>query len=125
MKSSTRGTGAAVCVANLIAKTAAVNLTARNTIKDFARDVKTTSQNQYCPVDKGNLKKSAKDEVIKNSLTEFFVRISYGEGLDYAIYVHEIPRNHPIGQYKFLSTPFNLMSYRLMTDLQSRCGALL
>jgi len=125
MKSSTRGTGAAVCVANLMLKITAVDTTARSVVHDWAKDVKTTSQNQYCPVDKGDLKKSAKEEVTKNTITEFFVRISYGEGLDYAIYVHEIPNMHNHGQWKFLSTPFHVMSSKLLSETRSKCGALL
>lgn len=120
-----KGTGAAVCVANLIAKTTAVGITSRSVVLSWAKEVMTISYMQYVPVDTGALRNSGKVEVSKSSITEFYVRMSYGEGLDYAIYVHEIPRHHNHGQYKFLSAPFNLMSSRLMSDLQSKCGAVL
>jgi len=52
--------------------------------------------------------------------------VTLGYGTDYAIYVHERPANHPIGQMKFLESAVLEagpgMSQRLKKDVLDRIG---
>lgn len=115
--------GAAFCIANLIAKAAAIDRTARSSVQSWAKEVMTISYTQYCPVDTGTLRNSSRVDIQKNSLSEFFVRMSYNT--DYAVFVHELPYKHKKGQWKFLSEPVNNMSDLLLQKLQSSCGAVI
>jgi len=108
---------AALCIANLITKAALIDNTSRYIITKWAKETKKVSQEQYCPVDTGATKNSYELTTEKNTLTEFFVRITVGKDLDYPNYVHEIPYSHVHGQWKFLSTPFNNRSPSLMNEL--------
>ena len=109
--------GAAKCLANLALTKIKFEKLGRQGLLDWCNEVMRESQSKYCPYLTGNLSRSGRVQVMKNSLTEFFVRLSYIA--NYAIYVHETPMAHDHGSMKFLSTPFNLMSFRLMQKLES------
>lgn len=110
--------GAAACVANLLITQKRLESSAKKAIEKWAKDTMNLSQTTYCPVDKGVLKASGKTEVIKNTPTEFFVRLSYST--PYALRQHETPwYRHPVGQWKYLSTPFNNRSALLFQMIES------
>ncbi len=109
--------GLAKCLANLALTQKRFEKLGRKGLLDWCNEVMRESQKKYCPVDTGTLRRSGRVQVMKISLTEFHVRLSYTA--NYAIYVHEVPMQHDVGSMKFLSTPFNLMSFRLMKKLES------
>jgi hypothetical protein len=110
--------GAAQCVANLMIIKSRLDAASKKAVEKWAKDTMKESKDRYCPVDKGVLKASGKHEVIKNTLTEFYVRLSYNT--PYAIFVHEIPYyRHPKGQWKYLSTPFNARSQLLIKEVEA------
>lgn len=108
------------CLANLKLTQKKFEQIGRKELLDWCNEVMRESQMKYCPVDTGNLRRSGRVQVMKNSLTEFNVRLSYTT--DYAIHVHEVPMPHNVGSMKYLSTPFNLMSFRLMKKLETEMG---
>jgi len=109
--------GAEKCLANLALTKSRFEKLGRQGLLDWCNEVMRESQKKYCPVDTGNLRRSGRVQVLKDSPAEFHVRLSYTA--NYAIYVHEIPMAHDVGSMKYLSTPFNLMSFRLMKKLES------
>ncbi len=109
--------GSAVCLANLAITQKHFEKLGRQGLLNWAKDVMTESQEKYCPVDTRRLRNSGKVTTTKNTLTEFFVRLSYST--PYAIYVHEIPATHTHGSMKYLSTPFNLRAHLLIQRLES------
>ena len=120
--------GSALCVANLVTQVKYIEDESREVVDDWAEETMTISRENFCPVDKGVLKSTGKTKTITGTTREYAVRLSYGEGIDYAGYVHEIPYNHynpPTAQYKFLSTPFNQRADRLIRDLEYRCAGVL
>jgi hypothetical protein len=75
------------------------------------------SKENFCPVDKGDLKASAKIEKETDTAQEYALEASYNT--TYAIYVHEILTNHhDHGQAKFLEVPFNLQQSKLEEELK-------
>ena len=115
--------GLAKCLANLAITKSKFEKMGRQGLLDWCNEVMRESQARYCPVDTGTLRRSGRVQIMGNSLTEFHVRLSYTA--NYAIYVHEILMQHDVGSMKFLATPFNLMSFRLMRKLESAiAGAL-
>jgi hypothetical protein len=115
--------GATKCIANLKLVQKQFESLGKAGLIDWCNEVLRRSQSQYCPVDTGFLRRSGRVAVMKSNLSELQIRISYTA--EYAIYVHEIPMQHDNGSMKFLSTPFNLMSYQLMKKLESEMGAAL
>lgn len=105
------------CLANLALTQKKFEKLGRQGLLDWCNEVMRESQMKYCPVDTGTLRRSGRVQIVDNSLKDFKVRLSYTA--NYAIYVHEIPMQHDVGSMKFLSTPFNLMSFRLMKKLES------
>ena len=115
--------GSAACLAKLALTQAHFEKLGRQGIKNWSNEVLRESQMKYCPVDTGALRRSGRAFVMKNTMTEFYMRISYV--MNYAAAVHEIPMNHNVGSMKYLATPFNLMSYRLLKKLEAEMkGAL-
>lgn len=108
--------GAALCVANLKLIQKQFEKLGRQGLVDWANKTMVLSRSKYCPVDTGLLRSTAQVTVVKNTLTEFHVRLSYDT--QYAVYVHEIPMNHPYGSMKYLATPFNLRSYYLLQTIE-------
>lgn len=109
--------GAALCVAKLSLIHRAFEEAGKKAVKQWGTDTINVSKNDYCPVDTGLLKGTGDSRVFKDTPTEFFVRLSYST--PYAPYVHEIPTyHHPIGQWKFLTTPFNLRSALLIKTVE-------
>jgi len=104
--------GAALCAAKLLLIHRAFEEAGKKAVKQWGTDTINVSKDDYCPVDTGLLKGTGDSRVFKDTPTEFFVRLSYST--PYAPYVHEIPAHHPIGQWKFLATPFNFRSTLLI-----------
>jgi len=105
------------CLANLALTQRHFEKLGRQGILDWCNEVMRESQSKYCPVDKGALRRSGRVQIMKNTLTEFHVRLAYT--MNYAGYVHEIPMRHNVGSMKYLSTPFNLMSFYLVKKLEA------
>jgi hypothetical protein len=116
--------GAALCVANLLINQKRITDAGRKAVEKWGNDTIKISKEDYCPIDTGLLKGTGESRIHKNTLTEFYVRLSYST--PYAPYVHEIPAYyHPIGQYKFLSTPFNIRSKLLVEMIENAMRAVL
>lgn len=78
------------------------------------------STETYCPVDTGELKDSAKDELIADTSTEHTREISYDT--EYAKIVHEVPYNHsnpPMAQWKYLEVAMRLNESKLVGNITS------
>lgn len=118
-------TGAALCIANLTKVFKAMTDEAMDTTREWAEDTMTISQENFCPYKTGKLKSTGKVKTVTGTTRLYKVRLSYGEGINYALAVHELPYNHynpPNAQWKFLSTPFNMRTPSLIQDLQNRCS---
>src|SRR5665647_39904 len=116
--------GAALCIANLIILQHRMEEVAQNAVVKWGTDTINVSKDDYCPVDTGLMKGTGDSRVFKDTLTEFYVRLSYST--PYAPYVHEISRYyHPIGQWKFLSTPFNQRSFMLTVMVENAMRSVL
>jgi len=111
-------TGGAKCVANLKIKSEMLEAGYKTIITQWANEVLRQSQ-MMCPVDTGTLRRSGRVTTLSSSP----LKMQIGYTAEYAIYVHEIPANHPVGQWKYLSTPFEQMVPQLQTML--RAGAAL
>ncbi|MEN6293159.1 MAG: hypothetical protein ABFD07_14250 [Methanobacterium sp.] len=86
---------------------AAKSEAARKALDEHVEKVYLISTENYCPVDRGNLKESAENEVVTDTPTEYTRRISYGgDTAPYAFWVHErLNLNHtnpPAACAKFL-----------------------
>jgi hypothetical protein len=109
--------GAAQCIVNLYRTKERLEDGARKAVKDWATDTLNASK-KITPIDTGHMVSTGIWVIIKNTLTEFFVRISYNT--PYAMKQHETPwYHHPIGQWKFLSTPFNQRSPLLIKMVEA------
>lgn len=98
--------GSAQCVANLLIIKKRMVTSAKKEVVKWGNDTISLSKNKFCPVDTGKLKSTGKSEIHKNTLTEFHIRLSYST--PYARRQHETPwYHHPVGQWKYLQTPFN------------------
>ena len=101
--------GSAQCIINLGILKKKLDIESKRAVMKWVKDTLETSASKYCPKDTGRLVSSRKFEVTKNTSTEFFVRLSYNT--PYANRQHETPwYHHPVGQWKYLSTPFNYRS---------------
>ncbi len=79
------------------------------------------SREEYCPVDKGVMKASAKNELVENSNTEHTRELSYNT--PYAIFVHErLNLHHNHGSAKFLEIPCEQNEEKLFDKLISAFG---
>ena len=109
--------GSAQCIANLKIIQSRLESTSRKTVKNWVIETYGKSK-EMCPVKTGKLRRSEYFKIQKNTLTEFFMRIGYTTV--YALKQHETPwYHHPVGQWKFLSTPFNRRTPKLLTDLEA------
>ena len=100
--------GAAACIANMTGQVEGMRASARKAADNTITFIYNSAKNTYCPVDKGNLKASADNLVISDG--EIYTRrISFGKGLSYAFWVHEIPgrrhNNPPTASWKYLQIP--------------------
>ncbi len=109
--------GSVACLAKLALTQKHFEKLGRDGIKNWSNEVLRESQMKYCPVDTGALRRSGRAFIMKNTPTEFYMRISYV--MNYAAAVHEIPMQHNVGSMKYLATPFNLMSHRLVQKLEA------
>ncbi len=111
---------AALCIANIRMIADTMDQQARAAAKEWADEVMETSKEKHCPVDTGDMKNSGEVEITKNTGTECHITLTYGKGLDYPIYVHEIPYHHVHGSWKFLSIPFNRATPQLIEKIASK-----
>lgn len=89
-------------------------------LDESSNEIFTISKETYCPVDKGDLKASAKDELVTDTGSEHTREISYDT--DYAKIVHEVPYNHynpPMAQWKYLETPMRIKESDLVEKIKS------
>jgi hypothetical protein len=113
--------GVAQCLANLTLTKVRFEKLGKQGLRNWCNEVLRESQKKYVPVATGTLRRSGRVQEMKLSPVEYNMRISYT--VNYAIYVHEIPMQHDVGSMKFLATPFNLMSYRLIKKLEDAMEA--
>jgi hypothetical protein len=113
--------GALKCIANLAIEKKKMETIGTAALIKWCYEVLRVSQMDYCPVDTGTLRRSGRVQILKSTMSETKIRISYTA--EYALEVHELNRPHNVGSMKYLSTPFNLMSYRLMKQLEADMGA--
>lgn len=93
---------------------------ASKALDESVHEIFLISTETYCPVDKGDLKASAKDELVEDTNSERTREISYDR--DYAKIVHEVPYNHfnpPMAQWKYLETPVRLQESKLVEKITS------
>jgi len=108
--------GSAQCIAKLALKQKQFESLGRKGLQECTLEVLGRSK-EMCPVKTGKLRRSGNTRIIKNTITNFYMRISYP--VVYAAAVHEIPMQHNVGSMKYLATPFNLMSHRLLKTLEA------
>jgi hypothetical protein len=105
---------------NIKAVTDAMWDAACKALDDSTHEIFLISTETYCPVDKGDLKASAKDELIVDTSTEHTREISYDT--DYAKIVHEVPYNHynpPMAQWKYLEVALRLQEKKTVDNISS------
>jgi hypothetical protein len=111
--------GADECIAKLLEKTGRINENVRNVVDSGCDVIFELSTEVFCPVDTGDMKGSAKNEVHDNG-TDYYHEISYET--PYCWWVHELPYRHynPItAQRKFLETPVNMMNKTIMDNIRT------
>lgn len=70
------------------------------------------------PIKTGALRRSGKVEKEKGGINEIIYAISFGSRkVGYAAPVHDKPARHPIGQWKYLETPWKEITATLIQDL--------
>lgn len=94
-------------ISEITIQLAAMTEAAKNALDEHVEKVYLISTENYCPVGKGNLKASAKNELVADTPTERTRRISFGgDTAPYAFWVHErLDLNHtnpPAACAKFL-----------------------
>jgi len=110
--------GSAVCIANLLITQKRLESVSKNAVKKFAKDTLKESQTKLTPKDKGDLRKSGYIRDDKDTPTEFYMRIGFNT--PYALKQHETPwYHHPVGQWKYLSTPLLRRSPVLIKELEN------
>jgi len=114
--------GAAECIANLLITQVRIEEAGKKAVKDWSTEVLGAAK-ELCPRDTGKLSRSGVTEEVKNTLTDYQMKISFP--VEYAAPVHEIPRFHVVGQAGFLRVPFNLKSSDLVKKLESSIGGVL
>jgi hypothetical protein len=107
--------GAAQCIANVMLTRQRLDAASKKVVKQWSNEVLRNSQ-KICPRDKGNLMRSGRVTVTKDTATEFYCRIGYTAV--YALKQHEMPYHHDVGQWKYLSTPFNGLGPLLRKSLE-------
>jgi hypothetical protein len=139
-------------MARLAVKTEIISEELKKAMDEHVNKVYLISKENYCPVDKGNLKASAKKTILKDTPTNYTQRISFGgdassyaqaEGslffwgtgellmtariyVDYALMVHEIleyqHNNPPTACAKYLERAVNETKGDLMQTIQIITG---
>lgn len=115
--------GAAGCIANLTAVKNKLNDTLKLAVMDCGNEVMRESQTKYCPRDTGFLMRSGNVSVVSSTATEFVIRLTYTA--PYALKQHEMPYHHAVGQWKYLSAPFNAMAPRILKQVETACRSAL
>ena len=89
-------------------------------LDESANEIITISKENFCPVDKGDLKASGKDELIVDTSKEHTHELSYDT--PYAKIVHEVPYNHsnpPTAQWKYLEVALRLNEQKTLDKIAS------
>jgi hypothetical protein len=107
--------GADLCIAQLLIKQKLINQEAQKVVKNWCNGTLGKSQ-AITPVKTGKLRRSGNVTVEKNTLTEFYCRISFP--VEYAAKVHELPIPHRVGQSQFLRIPYTQESPKLVRALE-------
>lgn len=109
--------GSAQCIANLKTLQKKLDTESKKAVKKWGQETIDLSKSKYCPVDTGRLRSTGESKTLKNTQTEFFVRLSYNT--PYAVKQHETPWfYHKVGQWKYLSTPFNYRTKLLVKMIE-------
>lgn len=96
-------------------------LAACDSLDETVQEIFIESREEYCPVDKGAMKASAKNELVTNSNDEHIREISYNT--NYAIYPHErLNLHHNHGSAKFLEIPVTQNKDKLIKNIVSAAG---
>jgi hypothetical protein len=109
--------GAEECIANFQTIITNVNTNVKKAVDDVDSQIFSLSRDTMCPIDKGPLRASAKDEIHETD-TEYFHELSYET--PYCWWVHELPYHHQSPtQRKFLETPVDMYKQKLVDDMRS------
>lgn len=114
--------GAVSCIFRMNAIADNVVKEAQGAVDEVTEVVFRTSRDVFTPVDKGNLKGSGVNELISTGKV-YRRRITYGRGLTYAFWVHEIPRNHfnpPTATWHYLKIPLDQMTPKFFSEIEYR-----
>jgi hypothetical protein len=115
------GVGAAACYQGVVGYSNLMWEAAKRATDDTSKEILMVSTQNFCPIDTGALRESAKDEVKKDSRTEYTRELSYNT--DYAWWVHELPYRHaPPTQWKYLETPLNLYTNKFFSKVEYEVG---
>lgn len=108
--------GADECIAHLELTKKQFEAIGMQGLLKWGNKTMSTSQKDFCPWKTGALSGSGKVLTDKNTPTEKSIILTYTK--EYAARQHEIPMHHTHGTDHYLSTPFNLASYKLAKDLE-------
>jgi hypothetical protein len=139
--------GGAACIAKFTTIVKRIDANAKKAVDKVSKEIYLVSKENYCPVDTGALKSTARDEIVDKG-NEYYHVISYGGGssraittnvdhpvttwgtgnlhmkyfkVDYAWWVHELPYHHynpPTAQRKYLEVPVLMNRQNLLDELK-------
>ena len=84
------------------------------------------SKKDFVPVDSGGLRASGRVRDVSTLNASPRIRLSFGgPAAPYAVHVHEIQAQHPVGQWKYLEQPANEAAQGMDTRIARRVRAAL
>jgi len=112
---------AAECITNTAIISKLMWEAGKKAVDETTHEIFLISTENFCPVDTGALKASAKETVKEDSGEAYTKEISYGNSeVNYSWWVHELPYRHynpPNAQNKYLEVPLNLYSDKLQKNV--------
>lgn len=114
--------GAASCIFKMNAIAANMVTAAQEAVDEVTETVFRVSRDVFTPVDTSALKNSGVNELISTGKV-YRRRITFGRGLTYAFWVHEIPRNHfnpSTATWHYLKIPLDQMTPKFFSEIEFR-----
>jgi hypothetical protein len=114
--------GAASCIFKMNYLGAEMVKEAQAAVDEVTETVFRVSRDVFTPVDTGDLKGSGVNELVSSGKV-YRRRITYGRGLTYAFWVHEIPRNHfnpSTATWHYLKIPLDQMTPKFFSEIEFR-----